>query len=409
MSRRLIGPFDQILPMTGLPLKGALKDQQLNIIEDGGIIVNDGKIEAIGLYDNLKSANPEIELEVLKFAATALPAFVDSHTHLCFDGSRSMDFAERNAGTSYQDIAAAGGGIWSSVKHTRAASKERLVALMLYRSKQLIKGGVGTVEVKSGYGLSVAEEMKMLEAIAWFNRKSPLDVISTCLAAHIIPKDIEGGESAHLKMILDELVPKIKAKDLCNRFDIFIEENAFSTKGATKYLSTLKSMGFELTVHGDQFSVGGSQVAIEVGARSVDHLEVSGEKEISALARSNVIATALPGASIGIGCPFTPARKLLDAGAALAIASDWNPGSAPMGNLLTQASILATFEKLTTAEVLSAITFRAAAALNLNHVGTLDVGCQADIICFPTRDYRDVLYHQGSMEVVRFWKRGSKL
>jgi len=174
------------------------------------------------------------------------------------------------------------------------------------------------------------------------------------------------------------------------------------------YLLALQKEGFDITVHGDQFSTGGSQVAIDVNARSVDHLEASGEVEIEALSKSEVIPVALPGASIGIGCAFTPARKLLDAGCSLAIASDWNPGSAPQGNLLTQASILSCFEKLSASEVFSGITFRAAQALNLIDRGRLTKGQLADIVAFPTTDFRDILYHQGELKASHVWKKGKK-
>ncbi|MEL6988970.1 MAG: imidazolonepropionase, partial [Bacteroidota bacterium] len=361
----LIGPFSQILPMTNMPLKGALNDKDLDIIEDGGILIKEGKIIDIGQYDELLSQYPNVEKFRIYAGAVALPSFIDCHTHLCFDGSRAMDFSERNAGTSYQEIAKAGGGIWSSVKHTRAASKERLVALMIYRSKQLIKNGIGTVEIKSGYGLNVEQEIKMLEAIQWFNKKTPLDVVSTCLAAHIIPKEFKGDEEGYLAYLMNELLPLLKSEKLSNRIDAFVEENAFSVNATRQYFNFAESLGFDLTVHGDQFSVGGSALAVELDALSVDHLEVSGENEINLLARSETIPVALPGASLGIGCAFTPARKLLNAGASLAIASDWNPGSAPMGNLIAQASILASFEKLSNAEVLAGLTYRGAAALNI--------------------------------------------
>jgi imidazolonepropionase len=168
-------------------------------------------------------------------------------------------------------------------------------------------------------------------------------------------------------------------------------------------------MGFDITVHADQFSTSGSQVAVDFGAISADHLEASAKKEIELLAKSNVIATALPGASIGLGCDFTPARKLLDAGAALAIASDHNPGSAPMGNLLAQASILATFEKLSNAEVLAGLTFRAAAALNLKDRGILETGKLADFVVFPTKNYQEITYQQGQLKPSMVWKNGKKV
>lgn len=406
MNYTLIGPFRQVVTMRNLPLKGALKDEQLEIISEGGIVVKGKHIEAVGIYEALESSYPNSEIKRIETDLVAFPGMIDAHTHVCFGGERAMDFAARNGGKTYLEIAKAGGGIWSTVKHTRAASQADLVELMEGRLNRLLANGVTTVEVKSGYGLSVEDELKMLRAIQTSNQSHTVDIVATCLAAHIIPKDIAGGEAEYLALILKELVPKIQAENLCQRFDAFIEDSAFSIEGSTHYLKKLKALGFDLTIHGDQFSVGGSKVAIECGALSVDHLEASGEQEIAQLAESEVIPVALPGASIGIGCAFTPARKLLDAGCSLAIASDWNPGSAPQGNLLMQAAILSTFEKLSAAEVWSGITFRAAKALGLTDRGRLDKGQLADIIAFPTADYRAVLYQQGMLTVDKVWKSG---
>jgi imidazolonepropionase len=237
----------------------------------------------------------------------------------------------------------------------------------------------------------------MLRAIRAAKEKAEIDIIPTCLAAHIFPKDYKGTITDYLDEIAEKVFPKMKEENLGHRIDAFIEEEAYSKTVISEYFEKAKQHGFDITVHADQFSCSGSEVAIQHGALSADHLEASGKKEILALANSSVVAMALPGASIGIGCDFTPARKLLDAGASLAIASDWNPGSAPMGDLLTQASIIATFEKLSTAEILSGITFRAAAALDLHDRGRLVPGMKSDLTCFSTSDYRDILYHQGQL------------
>lgn len=403
---KLIGPFKQMVTMNGLPLKGALKDEQLEIITDGGILVQDGTIQAIGDFQSLKQKHQDtVIIEAIDGDLVALPGFVDAHTHICFGGSRAKDYAARNNGKSYLEIAQDGGGIWDTVTQTRAQSEATLAALTLQRLDVLLHNGITTVEVKSGYGLSIEQELKMLRAIQAAGQQHVSDVISTCLAAHIIPKDI-ANEAQYLALILNELVPAIQKEKLTKRFDVFIEQGAFSVEQSKSYLQKLKNQGFQLTVHADQFTPGGSQVAIDCGALSADHLEASGAAEIMALAQSEVIPVALPGASIGLGCAFTPARKLLDAGASLAIASDWNPGSAPQGNLLIQAAILGTFEKLSAAEVLSGITFRAAQALGLSDRGCLNSGKIADIIAFPCNDYREILYHQGELKVSKVWKNG---
>jgi imidazolonepropionase len=222
----------------------------------------------------------------------------------------------------------------------------------------------------------------------------------------MLPRDFKGSGKAYLEMLGEELLPKIKAEGLSKRVDAFIEEGAFAPSDITPYFKKARAQGFDITVHADQFTTGGSQVAIDFQAISADHLEASTSKEIVALGKSNVVAVALPGASLGLGCGFAPARDLLDAGACLAIASDHNPGSAPMGQLLIQAAILGAMEKLNTAEVFAGITFRAAAALNLNDRGILAKGKLADLVLFPTSDHREILYHQGSLQPMYTIKKG---
>ncbi len=404
---KLIGPFKQVLPMTGTPLKGAITDEQLLIIDDAGIVLNGDKIEAIGSFKDVTNQYKNAEIQELKGDHVCLPGFIDAHTHICFAGSRASDYAMRNAGKSYLEIAKAGGGIWDTVTHTRKASKEDLKIGIVKRANRHFKMGVTTIEVKSGYGLSVDEELKMLYAIKEAGNETAVDIIATCLAAHMLPKDYAGSAEAYLNEISTVLFPKIKGEKLSNRIDAFIEESAFTPEEIKPYFEKAKALGFDITVHADQFSTGGSQIAVDFNAISADHLEASTQKEIDILASSNVIATALPGASVGLGCAFAPARKLLDAGAAVAIASDHNPGSAPMGDLLTQATILGAFEKLTNAEVLAGITFRAAAALKLKDRGELKKGKLADFSLFHTGNYQDILYNQGNLKPCMVWKNGT--
>lgn len=403
-----IGPFKQILPMTGLPLKGALSDHQLILVENGGIITEDENIYAVGPYWNLQEEAMELNAEIIPIDSemVCLPGLIDAHTHICFGGSRANDYAMRNAGKSYQEIAKSGGGIWDTVTQTRKATAIELVSNIKQRADRHLQQGITTIEVKSGYGLSIEEELKMLIAIANANKAIASDLIATCLAAHIVPKDHKGTPAEYLNDISTTLFPILKKEKLTNRIDAFVEEGAFSPSLITPYLEKAKEMGFDITVHADQFSTGGSAIAIKYGAISADHLEASTAYEIQLLANSQVVPIALPGASIGLGCNYAPARKLLDAGASLAIASDWNPGSAPMGNLLVQAAILGAFEKLTNTEVLSGITYRAAAALNLHDRGKLETGYLADLIAFPANDYKEILYQQGMLSPSKIWKNG---
>jgi imidazolonepropionase len=404
---KLIGPFKQIVTLADLPLRGKLSDEQIKIITDGGIIVNDGKIEELGNFEELKSKHQNIEIETIEGEQIVLPGFVDSHTHICFGGNRANDFAMRNAGKTYLEIAESGGGIWSSVQHTRKASEEELLKTLLERISFLISLGITTIEIKSGYGLDVENELKMLRIIKKAQNQTPAKLVPTCLSAHLKPRDFEGSNPEYLNYILTEILPKVKEEGLAQRVDIFIEKSAFQPEESKEFLLKTKDLGFDITVHADQFTPGSSRIAVEVGAKSADHLEATIDEDIEFLAKSDTVATALPGASLGLGEKFTPARKLLDAGAILAIASDWNPGSAPMGNLITQASILATFEKLTTAEVLAGMTFRAAYALGLENIGKLEAGKKADFVTFKTDNFQNVLYNQGSLNAEKVYINGN--
>jgi imidazolonepropionase len=403
-----IGPISQAVTMANLPVKGALKDEQLHVIQEAGILIKDDKIYDIGPYWDLYPEAQSIGAEMvnLKGDFVALPGFIDCHTHICFGGSRAKDYAMRNAGISYLEIAKSGGGIWDTVTQTRKASLDKLAQLTVQRANRHLKDGITTIEVKSGYGLAIEEELKMLKAIKLANENTSADLVPTCLAAHIPPKDFQGTQKDYLKAVSEELFPILRSEGLANRIDAFIEETAFTADDIHSYFQKAKEMGFDITVHADQFHASGSQVAVNFGAISADHLESSTEREIELLAKSDTIAVALPGASMGLGVAYTPARKLLDAGASLAIASDWNPGSAPMGDLLMQASILGAFEKLSNAEILAAITTRAAAALNLSDRGKLAHGLIADIILFPTNDYREITYQQGRLKPSKIFKRG---
>lgn len=405
----LIGPFSEILPLSGLAYRGALQDTELLVIPYGGVIVEKGHIVAIGDFEELLAQNPGIEMEEMEEENVLLPGFIDCHTHICFAGSRAKDYSLRIQGKSYLEIANSGGGIWDSVTQTRAAEESELSRLLKQRIQRHLQDGITTIEVKSGYGLNLANELKMLRVIKKANAAVKADLIPTCLAAHLLPKDFEGNAAAYLQQVLTELLPVVQNENLAKRIDIFIEESAFNCADATHYLNAAKTMGFELTVHADQFTTGGLEVAIQCGALSADHLEASQEKEAELLKNAETVAVVLPGASLGLGMQYAAARKLLDAGACVAIASDWNPGSAPMGDLLLQAAVMSAAEKLSTAEVFAGLTFRAAKALNLTDRGTLANGMLADMQSYPCSDYREILYQQGKMKPTKVWKNGTRI
>ena len=327
----ILGPIKQLIPLDGLPLTGPIKDDQLQVIPDAGIMIADEVIFKTGDFNDLCKSHPEVQKEEIGRDIVVLPGFIDAHTHICYGGNRAGDYAQKISSESYQEILASGGGIHDTVRKTRIATSAQLMGSLSERVSRHIHEGVTTIEVKSGYGLSVTEEIKMLEAINFVNKKSEAELIPTCLAAHVCPPEFNEAKD-YLDYITDELLPVIIAMELSNRIDIFVEENAFSIKLAKEYLLLAKKIGFDLTVHADQFTTGGSKVAAEVGACSADHLEASGENEIKLLVDNEVACIILPGASMGLGLHFAPARKILDLGGILVIATDWNPGSAPMGD-----------------------------------------------------------------------------
>lgn len=407
MAKKLIGPFTQLLPLANLPLHGALADNALEIIEKGGIVIEHNRIIDVGPYPTLQEKyGPTVAFVEIDTPAVCMPSYIDCHTHIAFSGDRANDFALRNAGATYLEIAEAGGGIWSTVQHTREASMEELTAGIIERVDALIKQGVTTIEIKTGYGLSVEQEVKTLHAIQLAQKQVLVDLVPTCLAAHMKPRDFEGDAISYLAKMAIELFPILRRENLTNRIDAFVEKSAFSAIEIRPYLRSAEEQGFDITVHADQFTTSGSVIAVEFGAVSADHLEASTENEIRLLACSDTVAVALPGASLGLGCAYTPARRLLDEGAILAIATDWNPGSAPMGQLMVQASILAAAEKLSNAEVFSAVTFRAARALNLSDRGQLKRGQLADFNIYSTSNYQNITYMQGTLLPQQVWKSG---
>lgn len=403
---KLIGPFKQILTMKNTPDKGVLGDEKLDLVENGGVLSSEGKIIGVGNFDEL--AKIATSISQIESDQILLPGFVDCHTHLVWGGTRARDYTLRMSGESYEKILEQGGGIFDSVAKTRAAEKEELLDGLIRRANRHLMDGITTIEVKSGYGLDVENELKILEVVKEGNSKVAADLFPTCLAAHVCPKEFT-DKKAFLRHIENELFPLLKSKQLANRIDIFVEPSAFPVEIAKEYMQAAKNLGFDLTMHADQFHTGGSQIAVELGAKSADHLEASTDKEVEMLAKSNTVAVALPGASLGLGIQFTPARKLLDSGASLAISTDWNPGSGPMGDLLVQASILGIYEKLSSAEIFAGMTFRAAKALGLNDRGRIAKGMKADLVSFPFDDYREILYNQGKIKPSMVWKNGKEV
>ena len=377
------------------------------IIADGALVTRDGLIDWIGTTAHLPPLPPDVEI-IDAAGQVVLPGFVDCHTHLIFAGSREDEFEDRLQGCTYQQIAARGGGINATVRRVRAASKEDLKALARPRLQRLLQHGVTTVEVKSGYGLSLAHEIKCLEVIADLNAEGPLELVPTFLGAHAVPPEYQADRDGYLRLLLDDMLPEVARCGLAEFCDVFCETGVFSLDESRQILTRARDLGLGLKVHADELTpLGGAELAAQLGAASADHLLCVSDAGIDALAESGTVATLLPGTAFFLGMPYAPARRLIERGAAVALASDCNPGTCPTENLPLVGAMACTQMKMLPAEAVNALTLNAAAALRRSdRLGSLEPGKQADIVICDVPDYRHLFYHFGINHVSRVIKRG---
>jgi len=367
---------------------------ELPILTDAFIAIKDGLIAGYGLQkDSPAKANQKINAAG-KFV---LPSFVDSHTHLVFAASREEEFVMKIKGASYEEIAAAGGGILNSAKKLRAVSEEELFERSMPRAIEIIRSGTGAVEIKSGYGLTVKDELKMLRVAKRIGRESGLTVRTTFLGAHAVPKETK--KSAYIRLIIDEMIPAVAEEKLADYIDVFCENGFFSQDETRLIVEEGKKYGMKPRIHANQLSrSGGVQVAVATQALSVDHLENIGDEEIELLNGSKVMPTALPFAAFFLGLPFPPARKMLQSGLPLAIASDYNPGSSPSGSMPLMFSLACLKMKMTPEEAFNAVTINTASCLELlpTH-GSITKGKVANlIITQPVPSFAYLPYKLGS-------------
>lgn len=401
---------------TLLTLEGAARKEGRHITESdlgiqthpSSILIEKEKIAWIGPTKKIpkeflkKKALREVDMK----GFTVLPGFVECHTHLIFAGDRAAEFEMRNQGISYQEIAAQGGGILSTMKKTRAASLNDLAKSGQERANHFISQGVTTVEIKSGYALNLKDELKMLQAA---QKIEGLRKVTTFLGAHSLPPEFKSYEE-YLQFLANEILPVVKKKKLAQRVDVFIEKGFFPPQASENYLRRAQQLGFEVLVHADQLSLsGGSEVAVRVGALSGDHLLQVTDKEIDLLAKSQVTCVLLPAADLYMKTKYPNARKMIDAGARVALATDFNPGSSPTQDL-NLVGLLARLEmKMSLPEVIGAYTVGAAHALNLHQeIGSLDVGKSADILCID-RDWQTLFYSVGDRANKVIFGRGRRI
>jgi imidazolonepropionase len=384
----------------------------LGIVRDGGMLIVDGRIEAVGTSDQIEKKGQGAE-RVDVGGRVVLPGFVDAHTHLVFAGDRLDDFERRARGETYEQIASAGGGIWSTVQKTRAASSEELFAKTQKHAEWFLRCGTTTVEAKSGYGLTVEDEFKILRVMRRLSERGPLEIVPTFLGAHAVPRDFDAN--SYIDFVVDEMLPSITEEKLAEFCDVFCERGYFDIEQSKKILSRAKKVGLKLRGHVDQLSnSGGAKLMAELGATTADHLEKTDEQGIAALKSANVQPVLLPGSVYALGAKDYPrAREMITAGLAVVIATDFNPGSSPTPSMPMVLSLACTQMKMSPAEAITAATINAAYSLNRGDtIGSLEQGKLANFSIFDCEDYRELAYWFGlpqthsvyvKGERVRFW------
>jgi imidazolonepropionase len=377
------------------------------IISHATLVLDASKIVWLGPNAEIPPLAPDAEV-IDASGKVVLPGLIDSHTHLIFAGSREDEFEQRLQGRSYQEIAAQGGGINATVRRVREASKDELKALARPRLCRMLRFGITTVEVKSGYGLSAADELKCLEAIAELNAEGPLELVPTFLGAHAVPPEFQNDRDSYVRLLCDTMLPEVARQGLAEFCDVFCEKGVFGVAESETILKRARDLGLRLKVHADELSpLGGAEMAARLGAVTADHLLCVTDSGIDALAKSATVATLLPGTAFFLGLPYAPARKLIERGVTVALASDCNPGSCPTENLPLVGAMACTQMKMLPYEVVSALTRHAAAAVGrADRIGALEVGKQADLAIFDVPDYRHLFYHFGVNHVWRVIKRG---
>jgi imidazolonepropionase len=373
--------------------------RELGIITDGALAIRNGRIAAVGPWHELQS-KVQAAQSLDAAGRVVMPGFVDPHTHLVWAGERADEFEMRVSGASYMEIMAAGGGIMNTVRRTRDASLEDLVSQARPRLTQMLANGTTTVEIKTGYGLDTRDELKQLAAIRHLREETPATLVSTFLGAHATPAEYKGQEDAYVDLVVEEMLPAVAAGGDPPAFcDVFCEEGAFTLEQSQRVLEAAKALGFGLKIHVDEFrALGGTRLAMTLGAVSADHLVCTPPDEAELLAHSETMAVALPGTPFGLGHDrYTPARALIDAGGALALATDCNPGTCWCESMQLIIALACRYMSMTPAEAITAATINAAHAVGLgDEVGSLESGKRADAIILDAPSYRHLGYRFGS-------------
>jgi imidazolonepropionase len=410
----LIHSASQLLTLSGGPQRGR-ELGQLGIIPNGAVLIRNGIIEAVGKSDELRAAYPD-EPDFDALDRVVMPGFVDPHTHVIWAGDRAAEFEMKLQGKTYLEILAAGGGILSTVRATRSASLNSLLDQTRLRLWTMFEHGTTTAEAKTGYGLKTAVELRLLQALIALDREGPMELAFTFLGAHAIAPEYKDQPEQYTELICETMLPMLKEwwpnhapQSPLPFVDVFCENGAFNLEQSRRILSTAKALGFPLKIHADEFgNLGGVPLAVELGAVSADHLVLTSDEDIRLLGQSDTVAVALPCTPFGLAeKDYTPARKILDAGGILAIATDLNPGTAWCGNMQFAIALACRYMGLTPAQAIVAATINAAAAIQrADRIGSIEVGKQGDLIVLDVDDYRHLGYRFGTNLVKAVIKKG---
>lgn len=379
---------------------------ELKTIKDAWLLIEGETIAAFGKMDDkiaLDKALDAKELETIDASGKMLfPCFCDSHTHLVYAGSREIEYIDKIKGLSYEEIAKRGGGILNSSARLHNASEEELMETAMLRLNEIISYGTGAVEIKSGYGLSTEDELKMLRVIKKLKEISPLTIKSTFLGAHAVPLEYKGRQSEYVDLIINEMIPMVAAEDLADYIDVFCDKGFFTVEETDKMLMAGMKHGLRPKIHANELDYsGGIQVGVKYNALSVDHLEYTGDEEIACLLNSETMPTLLPGAAFFLGMPYAPVRKMINAGLPVAMASDFNPGSSPSGNMQLILSMGCIKYRMTPEEAINAVTLNSAYAMGVSEeLGSIAIGKTANVyITKPISTYEFMPYAYGSNKV----------
>jgi imidazolonepropionase len=407
----LISPCSQLLTLAGdeTPRKGK-QQSDLGLIEDAAVWIVEDRVKMAGPRAAVEHSVGSRDLSrVSAEGCVVLPGFVDCHSHPVFMEPRLEDFEQRIKGCSYQDIAASGGGILSTVRKVRAATKEDLIKQALPRLRVFLIHGTTTLEAKSGYGLNLESEIKILEAIRDLKALAPIELVATFLGAHAIPPEYSDAPHGYVHELVHSMIPEVARRKLAEYCDAFVEPQIFDLAAADAIFLAAREHGLKLRLHADQLErSGATRLGVRLGAVSIDHLEQIEEEELQLLARSSSVAVLLPGSVYHLGLNrYPPARRLIDAGVPVALATDFNPGSSPVVNMQMILSLACTQMHMTPAEAMVAATINGAHALNrADRLGSIEAGKQADICIMNVSDYREIPYYFGTNHCSTVFKNG---